>query len=51
MIKNAGNSGALAQKENPQQISTQTTRSIRWILCFIRRPSEKYVRNMAAKIK
>jgi hypothetical protein len=26
MIKNAGNSGALAQKENPQQISTQTNK-------------------------
>jgi hypothetical protein len=65
MIKNAGISGALAQKENPQQISTQSvtvkttwsegckrqTGNIRGLLRGIRRPSEKYIRNMAGKIK
>jgi predicted enzyme related to lactoylglutathione lyase len=75
VIKNAGISGALTQKENPQQLSTQfvtvesirrlyqqnktvwsegckrQTGNIRGLLCGIRRPSEKYIRTMAGKIK
>jgi predicted enzyme related to lactoylglutathione lyase len=62
MIKNAGISGALAQKENPQQISTQfvtvesiegckrQTGNIRGLLCSISRSTEKYIWNMAGKI-
>ena len=71
MIKNAGISGALAQKESPQQVSTQfvkvesieeyinkakqlgarvmkeSTGNIRWILCSLRRSTEKCNWNMA----